>query len=799
MTSSTNVPQQTGPLNIEQALHQAISHHQAGRWPEAERFYLAILQAQPGNPDANHNLGVLAGLAGQLVAGLPYLKAALEADPAQGQYWLSYADALLATGQAAEALNVIQTAIQRGLNTPAIQALRQKAEIAALNNNTNDTSPTHAEINQLVALFNAGRYREMENQGWSLLERYPDSGLAWKLLGAALKVQGKEAISALQKATQLLPGDAEAHYNLGLALKDLGQLGAAVASYRRALEIRPDYVEAHNNLGNALKDLGQISDAVACYRRALEIKPNSAETHNNLGSAMKALGQPDNAVASYRRALALKPDYAEAHNNLGNVLESLGQLDDALASYRRALEIKPQLAMAHNNLGHALRDLGLLDEAEACYRRVLEIKSDYIPDVATPPITALFPFGRSGSLFFHSLFDGHPEIATLPGCYFQGWFGLDQWKRFAPNTANPNWRKHLVAAICEAYQPLFDPRCRQSVPGHSFNSDWLARDLGFMDMGADRSGCLVADQDAFAAVLLSLLAPLSAIGQKECFQLIHRAFEMALRGNTALGAREDGHIFFHIHSPDPYELAHFLQHYPEANLLHILRNPVQSMEAWMTNNAVGGAFSGKDMEIGNGITTGDMIDCWNMMISKVSTMFRKLQSPYNRLAGSRGVRLEDVKRDAHKVMPRIAAWMGVSDHPALYESSFLGMQYWGPSSKATGAITGFDTRSIDRQVGRLLGARDIIIFETLFWPLSHLYGYTDLDAGDFRRQLAQIRPWLDEPLEFEIRLYAELRDHSRELKALRPYHRLHGLLHELWALLDRDGTYPGVIQPLELD
>ena len=118
----------TLPLDV--ALRQAVAHHQAGRLSEAEELYRAILHAQPGQPDANHNLGVLAAQAGQHAAGLPYLKTALALDPSNGQYALSYAEALLVSGQAAEALSVLQAALQRGLNTPAAQALRQRVEAA---------------------------------------------------------------------------------------------------------------------------------------------------------------------------------------------------------------------------------------------------------------------------------------------------------------------------------------------------------------------------------------------------------------------------------------------------------------------------------------------------------------------------------------------------------------------------------------------------------------------------------------------------------------------------------------------
>ena len=94
-----------------------------------------------------------------------------------------------------------------------------------------------------------------------------------------------------------------------------GKRDEAVACYRRAVELKPDFAEAHNNLGNALKDQGEFDEAIAGCRRALELKPDYAEAHNNLGVAFQGQGKLDEAVACYRRALELKPDYAEAHLN----------------------------------------------------------------------------------------------------------------------------------------------------------------------------------------------------------------------------------------------------------------------------------------------------------------------------------------------------------------------------------------------------------------------------------------------------------------------------------------------------
>ena len=167
-------------------------------------------------------------------------------------------------------------------------------------------SPTPAECNQLVALFNAGHHAELENQTRLLLERYPDSGFIWKVLGVTLQMQGKDCLPALLKATELLPGDAEAHNNLGITLKELGRLDEAVASYRQALRIKPNFVEAHNNLGLVLFEMGRLDEAEASYRRSLQIKPDLVEAHNNLAMLLNTQGKPMMALNIIVRSLQIR-------------------------------------------------------------------------------------------------------------------------------------------------------------------------------------------------------------------------------------------------------------------------------------------------------------------------------------------------------------------------------------------------------------------------------------------------------------------------------------------------------------
>ncbi|MGL6291645.1 MAG: tetratricopeptide repeat protein [Silanimonas sp.] len=63
---------------------------------------------------------------------------------------------------------------------------------------------------------------------------------------------------------------AEAHYNLGLALKNMGRLEDAALHFRQASLLKPDWMPPTTNYGYALLDLGFAAAAVDVMRRCIE-------------------------------------------------------------------------------------------------------------------------------------------------------------------------------------------------------------------------------------------------------------------------------------------------------------------------------------------------------------------------------------------------------------------------------------------------------------------------------------------------------------------------------------------------
>src|SRR5207248_1761231 len=169
-----------------------------------------------------------------------------------------------------------------------------------------------------------------------------------------------------------------AEYNLGLALKNQGQLDEAISHYRKAINIWPDYVDAHYNLGGAYIEKGEVDEALAEYRRAIEIRPEEADSHNNYASALRELRQFDQAETEYKRALSLRPQYLDARLNLGSLLLQRGRTAEAITNLEAAKRLQPNDAATRVTLALALMKNGQSGEAAAELNRALQLAPDKV-------------------------------------------------------------------------------------------------------------------------------------------------------------------------------------------------------------------------------------------------------------------------------------------------------------------------------------------------------------------------------------------------------------------------------------
>ena len=86
----------------------------------------------------------------------------------------------------------------------------------------------------------------------------------------------------LNKAIQINPYDADAHYNLGNARHNNSEYKKAVESYEAAIEIRPDFIEAINNMGNTFVVLKNYEQAMKAFKNVLTLRPDFTQAKDGL-------------------------------------------------------------------------------------------------------------------------------------------------------------------------------------------------------------------------------------------------------------------------------------------------------------------------------------------------------------------------------------------------------------------------------------------------------------------------------------------------------------------------------------
>jgi predicted O-linked N-acetylglucosamine transferase (SPINDLY family) len=321
----------------DQILKQAIALHRAGQWPDAERLYRTILQAQPHHASANHNLGMLALAAHTPQAALPWLKRAVEAEPGVEQFWQSYIQALINAGQTSQAQQLLMAAplqhrqnLDRHFDLPLQTALTE----------------------QLASLYEQHRLDEAVITARALLLRQPGDAGVLGTLAVMLRQQGQLRASAdcYAQAIALHPHNAQLHANYGLCLLALNEPQQALDMAQRALQLEPRHLGALINGGNALKALGRVDEAISAYRQALSINAQLLSALINLGALLNRQNQPAQAQIHAEQALAIEPDNADALLILGTALQKQDLLAGAIAAFRRVVALRPADAKTHTTL-----------------------------------------------------------------------------------------------------------------------------------------------------------------------------------------------------------------------------------------------------------------------------------------------------------------------------------------------------------------------------------------------------------------------------------------------------------------
>jgi len=196
-----------------------------------------------------------------------------------------------------------------------------------------------------------------------------------------------EARAAFQRAVELKPDYAEAHYQLGITWDDVPSQ-EELDALKRATELKPDYIAAHHELGFAYKTAGKLEEASAAFdesialcKKTIELDSENAEAYYYLSHTYEEKGMLNEAREAMRKTLELQPDNADAQFYMGFLHDAAGQIEKAMEEYKKVFQIEPEgtaAAKAHNNLGVLYAKEGKYKTAIAEMKEAIRISDAYI-------------------------------------------------------------------------------------------------------------------------------------------------------------------------------------------------------------------------------------------------------------------------------------------------------------------------------------------------------------------------------------------------------------------------------------
>jgi tetratricopeptide (TPR) repeat protein len=201
------------------------------------------------------------------------------------------------------------------------------------------------------------------------------------------------AISALREAVTLNPNFHEAHYVLGLCLKDREELAGARAAFMRASAVAPAFIPAREELAELHRLQQQTRDEIEQLNAVYALDSTKPERLIAVGRAYLRAGNRDLAVMTLGRAADIFKGDPAVYSALGQVwLEAAEERGDP-SDLRKALEalvpVAAQSTASSETLGmygRALMLSGRHEEAEAIFRQASQrfpIDPDMLPHFAS--------------------------------------------------------------------------------------------------------------------------------------------------------------------------------------------------------------------------------------------------------------------------------------------------------------------------------------------------------------------------------------------------------------------------------
>jgi tetratricopeptide (TPR) repeat protein len=147
-----------------------------------------------------------------------------------------------------------------------------------------------------------------------------------------------QAIATLQTAIKSDPDNGIAHFNLGVALDQQGNLQRAQSEWQEAARLRPDSLDVQRALASLALRKDDMSMLQQAADQIVRIQPTSPQGYVLRAVSFIKRAQVPKAEEEIRKAIEVAPGDPAGYTVLGNLRLLQKRYEDAVRSYRLALD-----------------------------------------------------------------------------------------------------------------------------------------------------------------------------------------------------------------------------------------------------------------------------------------------------------------------------------------------------------------------------------------------------------------------------------------------------------------------------
>ncbi len=226
---------------------------------------------------------------------------------------LDEADFFVSQGLYGEARDILHTLLGRYPNHPLVTAKLQDVEAmhAAAGGAVGDT-PAPETFGDLPA--------EPADPGISLLEEVDEQAVV-------------EERPAVLLERPVADEDADTHYDLGLAYKEMGLYGEAIKAFEKVIQHDARLAQSYLMIGMCHREQSNLSEAIHQFKQGLHdqtITDREKQTiYYEIGQTYEAIGDAPEAVYYYEMVMKKDPAYRDVSDRVTSIKGAMGRNGDA--------------------------------------------------------------------------------------------------------------------------------------------------------------------------------------------------------------------------------------------------------------------------------------------------------------------------------------------------------------------------------------------------------------------------------------------------------------------------------------